>query len=287
MEELPSSIFGVLVPFQPAPMFFSDALEVPDLSEDDIRLLSQDLDFEISRETRLDLDRLIQRFVCTVALAGRLPTWKNYIGHLERIRDSARTFNEAQHRLRGLVLWSNEDDATDSKVLSAPQAIKTFIGLADWGPEVKKRAVRKALSRAGGLDELIGLCEDEIARLRPLKAKRGRKPDQHVNFLLQALTRLTLDAGLRPTLPSRGQMGELAADCATPFFRFCRSFLTIAIEKGIAAVESSDLSPREKAAAARTFRFSGKSNDSLLDHLYNARKLVKAAQIELIDRPTD
>ncbi len=68
------AVYGVRVPFELAPTFFSNFLGVDGISSVERKQLGDILGVELSERTCEDLDIQINRFVSGIALAQRLPS---------------------------------------------------------------------------------------------------------------------------------------------------------------------------------------------------------------------
>src|SRR3954452_15693845 len=75
LEELPKSVYGILEPFELAPTFFNDFLDIEHVSDEEVRSLGQILGAELTDQAREDLGVAIERFVSAIALADGLPAW--------------------------------------------------------------------------------------------------------------------------------------------------------------------------------------------------------------------
>jgi len=85
--------------------------------------------------------------------------------------------------------------------------------------------------------------------------------------------------GARTTLPS-GQIKEKdGPDQRSDFFRFVRATLELTIEKGVRAIQQTDLSEAQKERALTVLRGANKTDGGLLEYMRRARKNVARAKL--------
>jgi len=130
IEDLPSSVIGLPAPFELAPMFLSDFLHIENLTADEASHLGETLGVQLTKAARIDLHLIIQRFVSSIALAGRLPSWKQYAERLKEILAVSNQLVASAQRFVALTMWKRDDAPSEPGVLSLDASVKEGFRLA-------------------------------------------------------------------------------------------------------------------------------------------------------------
>jgi hypothetical protein len=260
----PSDAYGVRLPFELAPTFFSDFLDIDRVSGDERRQLGEMLGVELSESTCDDLDVQIKRFVSGVALERRLPSWKQYAERLREIIAVCDRLLESARRFNDLIIKKPSGAPSDPAALSLDESVKNYLQLSGANPKIKI-----------DLSTIRTLCDDALKTIQPLASKRGQK--ENINFFLfmQALFQAAQDSGARVTLPSREQKGKMSSGDRPAFFKFVRAALDLSIQKGRAAIEKADLPAPEKDEALKRLAHSRKTDGGVIEDLYRVRDAAR------------
>jgi hypothetical protein len=120
---------------------------------------------------------------------------------------------------------------------------------------------------------IIQLCETALKEIKPKASQRGPRADYSFKLFLQLMFFAAQLAGASVTLPSNESKGQFGSQQTTPFFKFIRAALTMAIAKARIAIDNLPLSDEEKLHANSTLeRYGKKSHGSLLETLRQAKK---------------
>ncbi len=260
-------VYGIPVPFELAPTFFSGFLGIETISADERTQLGRLLGVELTESCCKDLDLQIQRFVAGVALAQQLPSWKDYAGRLKEIAAICDQLLEAARRFHDLIFWKPNDDPPKAGALSLDSSVKHYFYLSGARPEI-----------VVDLSTVPALCADNLKTIQPLASRRGTKQNLNFYLFMQSLFHLAQESGADITLPS-GQIKEkFNSSDRPPFFKFVREALDLALQKGRAAIEQSDLPPLEKDEALRRLAHCRKTDGGILGYLNQVRAAAAASE---------
>src|SRR5829696_4868293 len=98
-DDLPNSVYGIPIPFELASTFLDDFLDIEHFSDEEAERLSLLLGTELTAQARSDLEVVSKRYISAIALADRLPRWKDYQKRVGEIDDLAAEVLDASRRL--------------------------------------------------------------------------------------------------------------------------------------------------------------------------------------------
>ena len=240
------------------PMFISNFIVPTPITDEECNSLEEQLGQRIEDAARHLIDDAIHQFVATVALKGRLPSWQQLRTRFEKLAKLGSQFLN----LCGAECCNN----VGTEVLSIDETVATFLGAAIWIDQ-QRGEFQKALR---GIKEVINTCNWGLKTVKR-QVRRGQKGDFELRCFLEALVIIAHVAHAEVKLPGSDYKGP--EDPKTPFFKFVRQAIVIAVRKGSTALEGSPLSADEKLQAVNRFsRCRKKKDGALVDQLTKVKK---------------
>lgn len=247
-----SQAYVVSDPFILQPSYIKEFIKTEPLSKDEIQRLEADLRVTISKEMFAEVHRAISEFICTVALDGRMATWKQIQNQLRLILKTCNTVILSAQFLVNLISSQVIDDSVSRGVLSADQLVKQML--------LDRQKPNKTILEVD-LASIIVSCSDALQLIKT-KTKRGRKPESIFRLLLKRLEHALSIDDHDLKLPSN----ENVFGNVPPTFVFIVTALEICIEKGKVAIVASELDDAEKKEAIRVLSHFKKSPRAIVHY---------------------
>lgn len=247
-----SQAYLVPDPFVLQPSYMSGFITTDSLSAEEIDQLEHILCAKMPITLISKVERALEEFVCTIALQGRLATWKEIENQLKVILETCAAVISSAEALIRLTDPKVLDGSAFRGALSADQLIKKMLMEI---PSQHRIILNIDLS------SVISLC-DEAYRDVQSKTKRGRKPEAAFRLLLSRLTSSMKEDGFEIKLPSN----ENIFDKTHSTFVFLCSVLDLCSSKGRVAVLQSSLDADEKTAAIKALSHYRKSPRAVLHY---------------------
>jgi len=155
--------------------------------------------------------------------------------------------------------------------LTVDQAVKTYLSLAVSADSIVDIDI----------DAILEACQRGLEEVEPRASKRGTKSNITLARFLHAVEIAAQLSGAPTALPSNKIREKEELPSTTPFFRFGRECLKIAITNGKAAITASSLADDERSRAEKMFsdlaKYTGdqKSDGAFLSRWRDARADLK------------
>lgn len=254
------------------PLLLSNFIGVASLTVEQCNALQETLGIPITKAAREEIDAAIHKTVTTIALSTRIPGWGAFRKRLRAIIKSGQTCTEAARQFVEMTNPSTLGNDRPKGALSVDQAVKIYLLLAGANKSIVNIDI----------DALVAACQRGLEEVEPRASKRGTKSNIALDRFLHAVEIAAQLLGAPTALPSNKirEKGELPF--TTPFFRFGRECLKIAITNGKAAITAASLADGERSRAEEIFSHlekyitgDRKSDGSFLSRWRDARANLK------------
>jgi hypothetical protein len=225
------------------PLLLSDFVTVAPLTDKQCSALQETLGVTLTKAARGEIDSAIHRMVATIALAARIPGWGAFRERLGAIIESGQTCIKAAQQFEQMIRTQPPFKDKPKGALSVDQAVETYLALA-----VIKDSIIKI-----DIDAILETCRRALKEVEPRASKRGEKPNIALARFLRTVEGAAQSSGGPTTLPSNAIRERAALPSTTPFFRFARECLKIAVTNGRAAITAASLADDERSRAEKTF----------------------------------
>jgi hypothetical protein len=248
-------------PFDLGPTFFEDFLQIEKVTSQEREELSNVLGVQLNERECGDLNFIILRFVSAIALSQWLPIWRQYADRLTEIISGLDQLLSLARKFVGLAMLKPGGPESEPGVLSLDASVKLYLNMKGARPSVQidSSTVRH-------------ICIDALEQIKPLVSKRGPRENVNFHLFMESLFHFVKDQGVPTTLPSRQIKEKFGSPHRTPYFKFCRAILGLAITKGKPAIARAQLSDLEKEEALKRLAHSNKDDGGVLEDLHRVRE---------------
>ena len=225
------------------PLLLSDFIDVASLTDEQCNALQKTLGVPLTKASREEIDAAIHRMAATIALSERIPGWDAFRERLGAIIESGQTCIKAAQQFVQMTHPGSLGKDNPKGALSVDQAVKTYLSLAGY----KDSIVRVEI------DAILESCRQGMEEVEPRASKSGTKSNIALARFLHAVEIAAQLSGVPTALPSNKIREKDELPSTTPFFRFGRECLKIAITNGKAAITAASLADGERSRAEKMF----------------------------------
>jgi hypothetical protein len=206
-----------------------------------------------------------------IALPERIPGWDAFRDRLVAIIESGQACLKAAQQFVQMTHPSSLGKDKPKGALSVDQAVKTYLSLAGLNDSIVDIDIAAILEA----------CQRGLEEVEPRASKRGTKSNIALARFLHAVEIAAQLSGAPTALPSNKIREKYELQSTTPFFRFGRECLKIAITNGKAAIAAASLADGERSRAEKMFsdleKYTGdqKSHGAFLSRWRAARADLK------------
>lgn len=259
------SAWGICEQPMVGPLFLSDFLTISPLTLGEREALQRALGVEITDTAKEEIKTAIQQLATSVALNSRLPSWDQFESHLNKLIVTTK------------FVIDFLKCATERVVNGAPtvdQTLAAHIALL-LSESAKQQNIPEMIKR---IRIMLDACDHVQNDIKNRKSTRGPKEDIAFNIFCRAMINFGHIANadltfLSPkTIKTKTSQTRLRAkESKDSFIQFIKQVVTLASQKGGAAIDDADLSDNEKRTAKNYLNdYKNKTRRTITDNLRSA-----------------